>query len=217
MGISNLAAFLFQAILISLSGVMAPGPMSAVTVGEGSKSPHAGAFMAFGHGIVEIPLMLVIFYGLSGLIEGPVIRTVLQFLGAGMLLYMGFGFLASIKPGSGNAVGPTAPTRSPMVAGIVLSAGNPYFLIWWITIGGALTVQAFEFGLVGMAAFAAIHWLCDFIWLYFLSASSHMGGKLIGTRYHKFVPLVSGIALLFFGAKFAFDGFLILTGGKAGV
>ena len=191
---------------------MAPGPMSAVTVGKGMKSPHAGAFMAFGHAVIEIPLMVVVFYGLSGFLEGPGIRSTLHLLGAGMLLYMGVGFLADMRGHTWGDGVASFPARSPTVAGIALSAGNPYFLLWWITIGGALTVQAFEFGFAGMAAFAIVHWLCDFVWLYFLSASSHLGGRFLGGRYLKAVPLISGIALILFGVKFAVDGFGIMPG-----
>lgn len=53
-----LLTFLFTAVIISLSGVMAPGPMTTVTISKGSKSPYAGALIAVGHGIVEFPLCL---------------------------------------------------------------------------------------------------------------------------------------------------------------
>ena len=59
----SLLLFLFEAVLISLSGVMAPGPMTAFAVGKGSESPHAGALIAIGHGIVEVSLMISVFYG----------------------------------------------------------------------------------------------------------------------------------------------------------
>lgn len=64
----GLPAFLLEASLISLSGVMAPGPLTTVTVGKGSRSPHAGGLVAIGHGIVEFPLMIFIFYGLGVLL-----------------------------------------------------------------------------------------------------------------------------------------------------
>lgn len=64
-----LLTFLIGAVFISLTGVMAPGPVTAVTIGEGSKSPHAGAFVAIGHGIVEFPLMIAIFYGFGYLLS----------------------------------------------------------------------------------------------------------------------------------------------------
>jgi len=64
----SLFAFLFEAVLISLSGVMAPGPLATIAVGKGNESPHAGAFVAVGHGIVEFPLMFALLYG-----AGPVL------------------------------------------------------------------------------------------------------------------------------------------------
>lgn len=64
-----LLTFLFEAVLISLSGVLAPGPITAVTIGKGKESPHAGAFVAIGHGIVEFPLIISIFYGFGYLLK----------------------------------------------------------------------------------------------------------------------------------------------------
>ena len=64
-----LSAFLLEAVLISLSGVIAPGPVTAVTVSKGTKSPHAGAMIALGHGIVEIPLMILMLYGFGDILK----------------------------------------------------------------------------------------------------------------------------------------------------
>ena len=66
-----MTAFLLQAVLISLSGVMAPGPLSAAIVGQGRRSPHAGALVALGHGIVEFPLMAVILIGFTAWLDAP--------------------------------------------------------------------------------------------------------------------------------------------------
>ena len=60
-----MGVFLVQAVLISLTGVMAPGPITAVTIAKGSESKHAGAWIAIGHGVVEFPLMVLIFYGFA--------------------------------------------------------------------------------------------------------------------------------------------------------
>ena len=62
-------AFLIQTILISLSGVMAPGPITAVTIGKGSVSPYAGALVAVGHGIVEFPLMAAVYFGAGYIVD----------------------------------------------------------------------------------------------------------------------------------------------------
>jgi threonine/homoserine/homoserine lactone efflux protein len=89
-----------------------------------------------------------------------------------------------------------------VVAGILLSLGNPYFLIWWATVGAALILRSVRFGILGFVTFALAHWLCDFLWSYFLSALSFKGGRFFGQKFQKIVFATSGIFLLFFSGKF---------------
>src|SRR5512143_2463185 len=110
--------FLSEAVLISLSGVMAPGPITAVAVGRGSKSPHAGALVAIGHGIVEFPVMAAVFYGVGRVLQIPYVQSVIGALGAAFLVYMGVGMLRSVLRGD---TGLEASDRSPVLAGVVLS------------------------------------------------------------------------------------------------
>jgi threonine/homoserine/homoserine lactone efflux protein len=194
--------FLFEAMLISLSGVMAPGPITAVTVGKGNKSPHAGAMVAIGHGIVEFPLMISIFYGFGYLLNVFYVKAVIAFVGGLFLLVMGVDMFRSMKQ---YEVSPREYTHSPMVAGILLSLGNPYFLIWWATVGAALISRSVSFGLLGFLIFAILHWLCDFLWYYFLSALSFRGGRFFGRRFQKIVFAMCGIFLLFFSGIFILD------------
>ena len=63
--ITDFYLFLASVLLISLSGVLMPGPLFAVTIKKASKSKTAGALIAVGHGIVEFPLMFLIFFVLS--------------------------------------------------------------------------------------------------------------------------------------------------------
>jgi len=199
----SLLAFLFEAVLISLSGVMAPGPVTTVTVGKGSESPHAGALVAVGHGIVEFPLMLAVFYGAGRLLGMPTVKAVIASAGGLFLLLMSVDMFRSLKRQDLDA-GKSA--TSPVVAGIVLSAANPYFLVWWGTVGATLILRSIGFGLMGFLALAIVHWLCDFSWCYFLSALSYKGGEFFGQRFQKAVFLLCGVFLLFFGGKFLVDG-----------
>ncbi|MFC1512031.1 LysE family transporter, partial [Candidatus Latescibacterota bacterium] len=158
--------FLIQVVIISLTGVMAPGPISAATVGTGTRSPHAGALVAVGHGIIEFPLMVFVYFGLGDILREPAVRSVIFFLGGLFLLFMGADMLRSIR--RAGKFGSTS-TSGPLAAGILLSMGNAYFLLWWVTVGASLITKAVAFGLTGILAFAVVHWLCDFIWLYALS------------------------------------------------
>jgi threonine/homoserine/homoserine lactone efflux protein len=195
-------AFLAQAVLISLSGVMAPGPVTAVTVGKGSRSPYAGALVATGHGVVEVPLMVAIFYGLGRVIEVPNVRAIIGLVGGILLLAMGADMLRSTHKAQVTA---RASERSSLVAGMLLSVGSPYFIVWWATVGAALIIRSVGFGLGGFLVFAVVHWLCDFVWYTFLSALSYKGGQFFGRVFQKVVFVLCGSALLFFAARFIGD------------
>ena len=195
-------AFLLETVLISLSGVLAPGPITAVTIGKGSESPHAGALVAMGHGIVEFPLMLSIFYGFGRLLDSFYVKAVIALVGGLFLLVMGVGMFRSIKR---LEVGSSSSSRSPVVAGVLLSLGNPYFLIWWATVGAMLISRSADFGMLGFLAFMLSHWLCDFVWCYFLSVLSFRGGRFFGMGFQKVIFAVCGVFLLYFGGRFIAD------------
>ena len=202
-----LSAFLLEAVLISLSGVIAPGPVTAVTVSKGTKSPHAGAMIALGHGIVEIPLMILMLYGFGDILKITYIKAIIGLLGGLFLLKMGLGLLKGIKQTKIYSVnGP----NSPLMAGIILTLANPYFLVWMATIGSILIFRSYAFGLLGCTIFMIAHWSCDFLWLYFLSALSFKGGQFFGKRLQQVLFIICGIFLLFFSTKFIYDAAKII-------
>jgi len=203
----SLLAFLIEASLISLSGVMAPGPLTTVTVGKGSKSPHAGGLIAVGHGIVEFPLMIFIYYGLGTLLTRASVRAPIALMGGLFLLFMGIDMLRSLNE---VTIGSSKDARSPILIGILLSAGNPYFLVWWATVGATLISNSLNFGWVGFSIFVPIHWLCDLIWLYFLSILSFRGGQFFGKKFQKILFATCGGFILLFGGKFIFDAVKML-------
>jgi len=182
---------------------MAPGPLTTVTVGKGNESPHAGAFVAVGHGIVEFPVMLAVLYGAGRLLGISYVKAAIASAGGLFLLMMSIDMFRSVNS---EDVGASKNAYSPVVAGMLLSVGNPYFLVWWGTVGATLILHSVRFGLMGFLAFAILHWLCDFFWNYFLSVLSYKGGEFFGKRFQKVVFLVCGVFLLFFGVKFIVDG-----------
>jgi len=200
-------AFLLEAVAISLSGVMAPGPITSVVVGKGSESPHAGALVAVGHGIVELPLVVAVFYGVGRLLELPYTQAVIALVGGFFLLWMGVGMLRSLRRAQ---VQDAHSTHPPVISGILLSVGNPYFLVWWATVGAALIARSVRFGFGGFLAFGLAHWTCDLLWDYGLSAIAFKGGQVFGARFQRGISLLCGVGLLFFGARFVLDGALTL-------
>jgi threonine/homoserine/homoserine lactone efflux protein len=199
---SVLPSFLLETVFISLSGVMAPGPITAVAVGKGSESPYAGALVAIGHGIVEFPLIAAVFWGVGSLLSGLYVKTAIALVGGVFLLYMGVSMFRSARRAEMSS---SEATRMPIIAGAVLSAGNPFFLIWWATIGAALIARSIQFGIGGLAAFAVVHWSCDLVWCSFLSVLSFKGGRFFGRRFQEVLFAACGVCLVFFGGKFIVD------------
>ena len=131
-------AALGTVIVTSLSGVMAPGPMFAVTLAKSLKSPWAGPLVSFGHAVIEVPLILLIYFGLARFFENEILSLVLAVLGGAMIVYMGVGLFRSRQAMAreGKDV-----SYNAFVAGILLSGLNPFFLVWWVTVGGLLLQQ----------------------------------------------------------------------------
>ena len=199
----SFGAFLIQAILISLSGVMAPGPLTVVVVGKGAKSPRAGALIALGHGAVEFPLMILIVLGLGPLFQHDVFATSVGLAGGGVLLWMAAGLLLLLRRGGTQEATPERLREaSPFMAGVLMTGGNPYFIVWWATVGATLVFRAWGYGVWQFAVFAVVHWSLDLIWYYFLSSAAFKGTKLLGDRFLKGVSLVAGLMLFYFGIHF---------------
>jgi len=209
----GLVGFLGEAMAISLSGVIAPGPMTAVTAGEGTRSPYAGVLVALGHGLVEVPLMIGLLFGLGAILEIPAVRVAIGLAGSLFLLWMGIGMLRGLRAGDTRSL---ASRRSPLAAGAALSAGNPYFLLWWATVGATLVSRSAVHGALGFALFAIGHWLCDLVWCSLVAYLSFRGKQLLGGRIGLGIAAICAIALIGFGGRFAYDaivGLIRLTSG----
>jgi len=198
-----LILFLGQVIGISLSGVMAPGPITAVAIASGARNRFAGVLIAIGHGIVEFPLMIIIVLGAGKFLQSGPARIGIGLIGGIFLLLMGIQMLRSLRYCDTQETFGTK--QGPLTAGIVLSIGNPYFLVWWTTIGLVLATKAMALGIWAFVLFALIHWLCDLVWLTLLSWASFKGSHWFGQRVQQIVLLVCGSVLLLFGLYFLFD------------
>lgn len=195
--------FVMQVVLISLSGAMAPGPITAATLAAGTRSRHAGSLVAIGHGLVEFPLMLLVVAGAGTLLASRSVTICIGLIGGAVLVLMGSGIIKNLRKPGTVVIKPT--TRSPIWTGAVLTGANPYFLLWWVTIGLTLTSRALELGMLAFGAFAVVHWLCDLVWLEALSFAGFNGTRLLGDRVQKTVLGACSVALISLGGYFVVD------------
>jgi len=190
---------LLSVVAISFSGVMMPGPMFAITLAKSYKSPFAGAQIAVGHAIVEVPLILLIYFGFARFFENSTVQLALSVVGGVMIILLGI----SMFRARAEVVqkGKDLPYNS-VVAGIITSGLNPYFLLWWATIGSMLVMKFTQFGAVGLILFIIVHWLCDLAWLSFVSVMVNRTQRLWSKKFQEGVFIACSMLLAGFGAWF---------------
>ncbi|MFH1081811.1 MAG: LysE family transporter [Pseudomonadota bacterium] len=204
----TISIFLLSVVVISMSGVLMPGPIMAFTVAQGSRKPFAGSLVAIGHGVVELPLIALIYLGVGVLFQMAAVKVAIGILGGGVLLWMAIEMLRNYRRAEISGQG---RDLNSFVAGILLTAGNPYFLIWWATVGATLILRSIEFGVAGLVLMTVIHWSCDLVWFQSLSWLSFQGGRFFGKKLQMAIFIMCGLAMLYFGLYFIGDAVVRLV------
>ncbi|UCC59792.1 MAG: LysE family transporter [Dehalococcoidia bacterium] len=196
---TSLPLFLLSVFAISLTGAMMPGPVTAVTVTNGSQRREAGALIALGHGLIELPVILLIYFGLASFFESEAVRIGVGIGGGLVLIWMGLNMFHSQRSVLNEQ---KVQARGSILAGVTLTAANPYFFVWWATVGATLVVSARDFGSAGVAAMGVTHWLCDFGWLLLISLVVYKSRHLWTQRVNRVVFGICSAILAGFGRWF---------------
>ena len=205
----SLLLFLSEVFVISLSGVMAPGPVTAAAIGMGTRSRFAGSLIAIGHGVVEFPLIILIVLGAGRVLKLPAAQIGIGLAGGIILMVMGIGMLRELR--SAEQSNRRLAGGTPVMTGILLTATQPCFLLWWATVGLALATQAADLGIWAFVLFAMVHWVCDFVWLSILSWASYKGSTVLGPGIMRIVLMICASALVVLGVCFVFKAVMALT------
>lgn len=203
-------AALGTVIVTSLSGVMMPGPMFAVTIAKSMKSPWAGVLVSLGHAVIEVPLILLVYFGLASFFDNEILKLVLGLLGGAMIVWMGYDMFRARKKLSREG---KDTSYNAFVAGIAMSGLNAFFIVWWLTVG-ALLLQQFvaAVGEWGIPLFIFVHWLCDLVWLSFVSFTIFKTHRFWAQKYQEYIFVLLSIFLAFFGLQFIIKGIDGYTG-----
>jgi threonine/homoserine/homoserine lactone efflux protein len=198
------------AFVIGLSGAMAPGPFLTVVIAETvRKGRLAAMLMLVGHALLEAALLIGFAFGLHNFLRTPVVATGLALAGGAFLLWMGGDLLTGALRGtialSTEDTG--APLRfGPVLQGALVSVSNPYWTLWWVTIGVKLASDGLAIGPVGVAAFFIGHELADVAWYAAVVTAVHSGRRLLSQRVYRTIIGACAVFLLGLGAWFLLDG-----------
>ena len=199
---------LLSVVVISLSGVMMPGLMFGVTLVKSLKSPWAGAEIALGHAVIEVPIILLIYFGFARFFESIVVQLVLSILGGGMIIWLG---ISMFRARTEMVRGEKDLPYNAFIAGILTTALNPFFWLWWVTIGVMLVMKFLDFGVMGLAAFIVVHWLCDLVWLSFVSNLVYRTHSLWGRKFQEGLFITGSLLLVGFGIWYTISGIQLVV------
>ncbi|MCM8767804.1 MAG: LysE family translocator [Candidatus Omnitrophica bacterium] len=186
--------------LIGLSGAISPGPLLAITIEQTIKRNYkAGPLIIIGHSILELLMITFLIIGFGETLKKEIVRSYLNIFGGFFLIFFGFLTLISIKKINFSYSKTSYCNYSLIFKGIFVSLSNPYWTIWWVTIGIVYLSFALPYGFFGVFLFFFGHISSDFLWYSFVSYSLYKSKKLIKEKYLNYLSVFLGIFLICFG------------------
>jgi threonine/homoserine/homoserine lactone efflux protein len=206
---------LIVAFAIGLTGALTPGPTLIATIRASVEHGwYAGPVITAGHCLVEFIVFILI---LAGLITVAGEYSWLIAAAGGLALVL-FGIMtilgsrtASLKGNTvegneqtGFAVGSAGKREIKRIffSGVLTSLANPYFWVWWLSIGSAMVLAGLEGGIFLGAAFLVGHWVADITWYTVVSVTVHRGRAVLPDNWYRAIIALCGIFLVIFGIWF---------------
>ena len=202
-----LAGVPVTSFVVALSGALMPGPLLTITVGEATRRGFwAGPLIILGHGLLELTLVLLLLAGLGTILNRPLVLGTVGLVGGGVLVWMGVGLLRASRTSRLQFEANKATGLHPVWSGMVMSLANPYWLIWWLTIGLGYVIFAAKYGFPGVCLFFAGHILADLAWYTLVSAAVAYGRSFFTDGLYRGFLAGCGCFLFLFSLYFGFQG-----------
>jgi len=194
---------------------MAPGPLLTVVIGDTAQRGFVVALLlVMGHALADFVGVLTLTIGLARAMEQPVVIAIVGSLGGAFLIGMGYSMAQGAWKGIASfQLGTHDHTRSlvPVAVGFGVSVSNPYFTLWWVTIGAAFIARSISMGATGIISFYLGHILSDLAWYGFVGSLIVSGRGFLGQRVYRYLILACGGFLVVLGGSFVFWALHLLT------
>jgi threonine/homoserine/homoserine lactone efflux protein len=209
----DLGWIFFNSFLVGFSGAMMPGPLLAVGISETPRHGwRTGPIISVGHAIAEIGVVLVLMAGVVAFADDSRVTKVISVLGGIALIGMGAMMIWDIlKNRVKYDAGADDEKKSQKLLagkGITATLSNPFWFVWWGTVGLALLVDSQQVGIKGPVVFYFGHILSDFVWYTVVTVILWQGRRLIMGTGLKVLILACAVFLLYLGTKFFINGII---------
>ncbi|MBT3310475.1 MAG: LysE family transporter [Desulfobacterales bacterium] len=216
---SSFWSVLSFSFLVALTGAMSPGPLLTYTIIKSVKTERRGYLMGLwiivGHALLEMVIIILMLLGFSFILKNVFIVRFIGITGGIILIYLGLsiirdvykgkiqtGFLdSSNEPDQRGDIDENSLLENPVMGGILVSMANPYWWVWWATIGLAFMIQ-FDVSFKQwpkLLAFFIGHEAGDLAWYLLISILAFFGLRHLNKKVYYVILIFCGIFMIFFG------------------
>ena len=198
----------FVSFIIAFSGALMPGPLLTAVISESMKhGQKTGPLVILGHAILEVVMITLILFSLHQLSYSFMLMKMIALVGACMLLYNGIAMMVSVRDLKLEFKADATASRGLVLTGITMSLSNPYWMVWWLTIGLGLVLAAQQAGLAAIGIFFLGHISADFIWYTAISMMVSRGRNYLSQNVYRSIIFICGLAIVAFGLYFGTASF----------
>jgi len=191
--------------LVTASGALAPGPLFFATISHGTRvGARGGLVFSIGHTLIEFTLVMLLAAGLLKVASESTVKLVVGVAGGVVLLAFGaMQICDSITSKFGEPKSGGVASRNLLLIGLAFTGLNPFFIVWWLTVGAQLILMALEFAaLAGVVFMYVCHVWMDYVWLIVVAHFAKMGTSVVGFKWYRLIMAVFGAVLIYFGLTF---------------
>ncbi len=205
----------FGSMIVAFSGALVPGPMLTLVISNvAEKGFWTSFFIVLGHALLELIVVISFFLGVLKFLNDPLITKIISIMGGILLLYIGIDIIVSIIKKRfiidfKSVIKQRTITGKSSVAaifkGIIISLVNPYWFIWWLSIGAAFLLKSVEFSVAGVSSFYIGHISADFIWYLSIGFLVSSGRRFFNQKIYNSILIACSLFLFYLGIKFIIE------------
>ncbi|MHA1713929.1 MAG: LysE family translocator [Candidatus Ranarchaeia archaeon] len=220
--------------LVGFTGAIVPGGVFIAIINLTSQRGwKAGELAIVGHAILEVFFVTLLSLGLSPILLMPTVQFWLPLFGGTVLTVSGLIAMSSqVRHTFSSSYSCTQITEQikekrsldythkdgasgskehsfSIGLGIATSLANPYFVLWWATVGATFIARFLPYfqpptiGVLPVALIISItHSSADFIWYSIVIIAVLNGRKILGTKFYSLLITGSGLIMVYLGLTY---------------
>lgn len=214
--------------VVALTGAMSPGPLLTYTIIKSAQTNRRGYLMGLwiitGHAILETGIIILLLFGFSFVLKNIAVVRIIGVSGGLILILFGASIIRDIfngnistnflnsrdEPNKYPGLIENKGIENPVIGGIMVSMSNPYWWVWWATIGFAFMIQ-FDISFKKwpkLLAFFLGHEAGDLIWYLLVSTLAFFGLRHMNRKAYYGILMFCALFMVLFGIYLGISPFL---------